>query len=179
MIMTLLEFIQSPWGNLCIGVMAGIIGTGVYKIGERLYKKADKTIKHRRFIKKLVSIGEVFGSGYTTSYSRANSVFHQLLHINDYVIRLLKEFLKIIIVAFSAVGLLFVFQEYIFVRPIIIAIACVVISVLLQRVKKIVEIYNIMFDYVYGEEYKKHMMDGVEKYWDELTHKNKEGSDNK
>ena len=176
--MSFVEFIQSPWGNLCIGVIAGIMGTAIYKMGEKIYKKADKKIKHRRFINKLVSIGEVFGSGYTTSYARANTIFHQLLHINDYVIRLLKEFLKIIIVAFSAVGLLFVFQEYIFVRPIIIAIACVVIAVQFQRVKKIVEIYNIMFDYVYGEEYKKHMMDGVEKYWDELTCKqSKEESD--
>ena len=28
-----------------------------------------------------------------------------------------------------------------------------------------------MFDFVFGDEYKKHMMEGVEKHWDSLVRK--------
>lgn len=29
--------------------------------------------------------------------------------------------------------------------------------------------YEIMFDYTFGDDYKKHMMEGLEKHWDSIV----------
>jgi len=88
------------------------------------------------------------------------------------------EILKIMIVSFTALALLVVLQEFIIVRPIIIAIASIIIAILYQRVKALIKSYQLMYDYEFGEEYKKRMKEGMEKQWKELIEK-KEETDSK
>lgn len=175
--MSIAEFIVSPLGIILTGLLSSIIGTGLYRIGERIYKKTNKKVKYKRFIKRLVSAGEMYCSGYTSAYAKAMSPFHQMLHVNKFTISLLMELLRIVIVGFAAVGLLIVFQEFYFARPIIVAVAGIIITVQYQKMKTLFNTYHVMFDHEFGEDYKKHMMDGMEKYWDELTGREKKQKD--
>ena len=79
--------------------------------------------------------------------------------------------IRILIVLFLSLCLLFVFQEFIISKPIIIAVSCVIIAIQYQKAKNLYDTYQIMFDNEFGDEYKKHMMEGVKKHWKELTEK--------
>lgn len=163
--MSLTSFIATPLGILCVSIISSIIGTILYKLGERIYNSTNEKIKNRRFKKYLVSTGKMFCNGYTAAYAKYKSSFHQLLHVNMFTINILKGILKIVLVAFAAVGLLFVFQEILFAPPIIIAISSIYIAIQFQSIKSLYNVYQIMFDHEFGDEYKKHMMVGVERYW--------------
>lgn len=167
--MTIADFITSPWGIICVGVLSSVLGTIIFKLGVWLYKKTSEKIRRKRLIKYLVSSGEMYCSGYTAAYASCKSTFHQMIHVNDYVVNLLREILMITLVSFAAIGLLFLFHEFIISRPIIISIACIIIAIKYQKVKSICKTYSYMFDFVFGEEYKKHMMDGMKQYWDKMT----------
>ena len=167
--MKMMDFITSPLGLICVGVLSSILGTILFKIGAWFYKKASEKIRRKRFIKLLVSTGEMYCSGYTAGYASYKSTFHQIIHVNDFVVKLLHEILIIILISFSAISLLILFREIVYASTIIIAIACVVIAVKYQKVKLYCNTYKIMFDTVFGEEYKKHMMDGMKQHWDKLT----------
>ena len=167
--MSITSFIATPLGILCVSIFSSIIGTLLYKVGERMYNSTNKKIKDKRFKKYLVSTGKMFCNGYTAAYAKHKSSFHQLLHVNMFTINILKGILRIVLAAFAAVGLLFVFQEILFVLPIIIAFASVYITIQYQSIKSLYDVYQIMFDHEFGDEYKKHMMEGVERYWDSMT----------
>lgn len=131
--MNIKDFINSPWGIVCVGVLSSLIGAGLFKIGEKLYLKAYKKLKHRRFIKRLAFLGEMYCSGFTAGYANKSS-FHQILHVNKFIINILMEMLKIVIISFAAVGLLIVFQEHFILRPIIVAIVGIVIAIRYQNI---------------------------------------------
>lgn len=170
--MNITEFITSPWGVVCIGVLSSVLGTVLFKIGVWFYKKTSDKIKRKRFIRLLVLTGEMYCSGYTAAYASCKSTFHQMIHVNDFTIKLIREVLTIMLVSFAAIGLLILFQELVLARPVIIAIGCVVIAVKYQKVKLICKTYNMMFETVFGEEFKKHMMDGMKQHWDKLKKNN-------
>ena len=167
--MTLTDFITTPLGVVCVGIVSSIVGAGIYKIGERLYMKAHKQIRYKRFIKSLASIGEMYCNGYTAAYAKHKSHFHQVLHVNHFAIKLIKNCLTIILVCFVAIGLLILFQEIVIIRPIIIAFACVIVAIEYKKVKALYETYQIMFDHEFGEEYEKRMTEGMEGYWDSIV----------
>lgn len=169
--MTIKEFLSSPWGIICVGVLSSIIGTCIYKIAEKTFSNAYKKLKYKRFIKRLKDLGEMYCSGYTAGYARCHSSFHQTLCVNKFIINILMEILKIVIVACAAIGLLVVFQEYIISRPIIIALASVIIAIQYQKTKSFVKTYQLMFDTVFGDDYKKHMKESVKGYMDKITGK--------
>lgn len=171
--MSIAEFIVSPWGIVCVGILSSIAATFLYKTGEKLYAKASENVKRKRFARRLARLGEIYCSGYTAAYAKHKSSFLQILHINDFVMKLLKVVLVIMLVSFSSIGLLMLFHEIVFARPLIIAIACVIIAIKYQSVKTLCETYQIMVDNEFGEEYEKRMMDGMEHYWDEVIEKNK------
>ncbi len=122
----------------------------------------------------MISAGELYCSGYTAAYAKYKSTFHQTLHINRFTIKILMESLRILIVSCAALALLVVLQEFIIVRPIVIAIASIIIAILYQRVKALINSYQLMYDYEFGEEYKKSMKDGMEQHWKELIKKKDE-----
>jgi hypothetical protein len=172
--MSFIEFLGTPLGIITVGVVSSIVGNALYKCAVKLYNKADTKVKHNRFIKRMASIGEMYCSGYTAAYAKYKSTFHQTLLINRFTIKLLMEILKIMIVSFAALALLVVLQEFIIIRPIIIAIASIIIAILYQRVKALINSYQIMYDHEFGEEYKKRMKEGMEKHWKELIEKREE-----
>ena len=176
--MNFVEFLGTPLGIITVGVVSSIVGNALYKCAVKLYNKADTKVKHNRFIKRMASMGEMYCSGYTAAYAKYKSTFHQTLLINRFTIKLLMEILIIMIVSFAALALLVVLQEFIIVRPIIIAIASIIIAILYQRVKALINSYQLMYDYEFGEEYKKRMKEGMEKQWKELIEK-KEETDSK
>ncbi len=165
------DFITSPLGSICIGVASSILGTLLYVICVAIVKQAGQRIKKKKYIKHLVRIGESFSDGYTTAYARVNSPFHQMLHVGNHEIGIMVALTKILIVAIAGVGLLVVFQELIIARPIIVAITCLLIAFYYKILKGKLEMYQIMFDYTFGEDYKEHMMKGVEKHWDSIVKK--------
>lgn len=173
------EFISSPWGIICVGVLSSIIGSCLFKTVERLYSKAYKKVKYKRFIKHLEDLGEMYCSGFTAGYARYNSPFHQTLYVNKFIINILIEIIKIVIVSFAAIGLLVAFQEYIISRPIIIALASVVIAIQYQKTKTYVKTYQLLFDTVFGDDYKKHLKESLNEYMDKITGKDKKGGKEK
>lgn len=38
-----------------------------------------------------------------------------------------------------------------------------------KRISKLFETYEMMFDHVFGDDYKKHMMEGIKHQWDSLA----------
>ena len=107
------------------------------------------------------------------------SPFHQMLHIGNHEIGIMVAIAKILIVAIAGVGLLVVFQELIIARPIIIAVTCMLIAFYYKVLKNKLDMYTIMFDYTFGDEYKKHMMEGIEKHWDSIVKKQESKGVNK
>ena len=43
--MSIAEFIVSPWGIVCVGILSSIAATFLYKTGEKLYAKASENVK--------------------------------------------------------------------------------------------------------------------------------------
>lgn len=169
--MKMIEFIESPLGIVCVGVLSSLLGKYLSELGEKIYSKANRKLKHKKFINYLVFTGEAFSSGYTTSYAQSNSPFHQILYVNKYVIKIILEALRIIVTALSAIALLLIFRKYFISVPIIISIVSIMVTMRFKKIKKLYETYEIMFDFVYGDEYKKHMKEGMVKYWDKITGK--------
>lgn len=178
-IMSVLEFLGTPLGIISVGVVSSIAGNALYKCAVNLYNKADTKVKHKRLIKRMISAGELYCSGYTAAYAKYKSTFHQTLHINRFTIKLLMEILRIILVSFAALAFLVVLQEFIIVRPIIIAIASVLIAILYQRVKALINSYQLMYDNEFGEEYKKRMKEGMEQHWGKMIEKKDETNSKK
>lgn len=98
--MSIAEFIVSPWGIVFVGVLSSIAATFLYKIGEKFYAKASENVKRKRFARRLAKLGDGFCSGYTAAYAKHTSSFHQILHVNGFVMKLLKEVLVIMLVFF-------------------------------------------------------------------------------
>lgn len=172
--MNIAVFFTTPLGLVSVSIISSIVGTILYNIGEKIYVKANKKIKYKRFIKHLVSTGEMFCNGYTAAYAKHKSSFHQILHVNMYTINILKGILNIVLAAFAAIGLLFVFHEILLARPIIIALVSVYIAIQYKKIKYLYNTYQIMFDYEFGDEYNKKMMEGLERYWDSITKENQD-----
>jgi len=170
-IMNIISFIESPVGILSISIIGSILGTWLYKSCQKLYIKASGKVKNTRFKNRLIKVGEMFCSGYTASYAENKSHFHQLLHVNKFTISLLMDGLRIVIFVSMAIGLLILFQEYFVARAVIIALSSIIIAVQYQKIKFLFQTYQIMYDHVFGDEYKKHMMDGMKQYWGKLTKK--------
>lgn len=167
--MRLVFFIESPLGIICVGLFSSVVGSILFKLCEKIYAKANNKVKYKRFIKRLVSAGEVYCSGYTAAYAKYKSSFHQILHVNSFMMSILREVLNIIIVIGAALGLMIALSDYLIARPIIIALAGVIVAVLYQRINRIHNGFKMMYDHEFDEEYNKRMMDGVEKYWAKLT----------
>lgn len=170
-------FLKSPWGNLCIGVLSSILGAFLFMFFDKIAQKTSKHIKRKRLVKYLVMVGESFNDGYTTAYARANSSFHQMLHIGNHEIGVLVAIAKVLFASIAGTAFLVLFQEYVLARSIIIAVTCLFVAFYYKSLKRKLEAYHIMFDYTFGDEYKKHMMEGVEKHWDSIVKKG--GSDNR
>ena len=168
---TFVDFLKSPWGNLCIGIASSILGAFLYMLFDELVRKTSKHIKRKRFVKYLVEVGESFNDGYTTAYARIKSPFHQMLHIGNHEIGIMVAIAKVLFAAVTGIAFLVLFQEYVLARPLIIALTCLLVAFFYKSLKRKLKAYQIMFDYVFGDEYKKHMLEGVEKHWDSLVRK--------
>lgn len=167
--MNLLEFIKSPWGVVCIGVFSSILGSVLYSLIGHLVNKINKRIKRKLFVKRLVAIGEAFGDGYLTALAQVQSSFHQTLLVSHYEIKITIAVAKTIGVALGGIALLVVFHEYFIARTIIVSITCIIVAICSRRIKKLFKSYEMMFNYVFGDDYKEHMMEGIKHQWDSLT----------
>jgi hypothetical protein len=134
-----------------------------------VYEKVNKKIRRKRFKKYLVSTGEMFCNGYTAAYAKYKSSFHQILYVNTYIIKILRGILNIVLAAFSAMGLLFIFQEIVLARPMIVALASIYITIQYQKIKFLYKTYQIMFEHEFGKEYNDKMIESVKQYWDSIT----------
>ena len=76
---------------------------------------------------------------------------------------------KVLFVAITGIAFLVLFQEFVYARPIIIAVTCLFVAFFYKSLKRKLKAYQIMFDHTFGDEYKKHMMEGVEKHWDSIV----------
>lgn len=170
--MNFIEFVKSPWGTVCLGVLSSIVGALLYALFASLYAYINKRIQKRRIIKGLVKVGESFGDGYTAAYAQYKSTFHQSLLVGNYEIQILLSIAKTIAIALAGIVLLIVFQEIIIARPIIVAITCVLFFVSYGKVKSKIKSFKMMYDHVFGDEYKEKMMEGIKQHWDTLA-KNK------
>lgn len=170
-ISTLNEFVKSPWGVFCVGVMSSIVATLLYRgIGE-LIKNTSKKIKHRRFVGVLTKIGESFGEGFATAYAMSHTPFHQMLQVGGFVINLLIAYAKIAGVALIGIALLVVFHELVIARLIIVSLTCAIAAILYQRAKFLKKMFDQMYDYVYGDKFKDQMMEGIRNHWDKILGK--------
>lgn len=172
----LVDFLKSPWGNLCIGIASSILGALLYMFFDKLVQKTSIRIKRRRFVKHLVIVGESFNEGYTTAYARIKSPFHQMLHIGNHEIDIMIAIAKVLFAAIAGLAFLVLFQEFIIARSLIIAVTCLFVAFFLKSLNRKLKAYQIMFDYVFGDEYKKHMMEGVERHWGSIVKKESNNS---
>lgn len=167
--MDIIDFIKSPWGTVCIGVLSSVLGAFLFSLGVKLVVLIDTKKKKKRFIKWLVKTGESFGDGYTTAYARYKSTFHQDLLVGRYQIKLVSSIAITIGISIAGLFLLVVFQEFIIARLLIVAATCAIITMNIKRVNAIIKSYNMMFDYVFGDEYKTKMMEGIKHHWDSIV----------
>lgn len=172
-ITTLNVFVKSPWGVFCVGVLSSIVATLLYRgIGE-LIKYTSKKIKYRRFVRFLTKIGESFGEGFTTAYAMSHTPFHQMLQVGGFVVNLIIAYAKIVGVALIGIALLVVFHELVIARLIIVSLTCAIAAILYQRAKFLKKMFEQMYDYVYGDEFKDQMMEGIRTHWDNVLGKKK------
>lgn len=169
--MDFIGFIKSPWGTVCLGVLSSIVGAVFYSIFVRLFKLVNKKVKYKRFIKGLVKVGESYGDGYAVGYAKNSSSFHQALLVGKYEIQIAVSIAKTVGIVLAGVILLTVFQEIIIARPIIVALTCISFSIGCKNVKNKIKSYDMMYDIVFGEEYKESMMKGIERHWDSIVKK--------
>lgn len=167
--MNLVEFVESPWGIVCVGALSSILGAFLYSIIVRLISAINKRIKHKLFVKRLVAIGESFGDGYLTALAQTQSSFHQTLLVSHYEIKITIAIAKALGVALGGVALLVVFHESLLARTVIVSVTCIIVAICCRRINRLLKTYKMMFDYVFGDDYKKHMMEGIKHQWDSLA----------
>lgn len=171
MLTTLNEFVKSPWGVFCVGVLSSIVATLLYQCIGKLLKHISKKIKHRKFVGVLTKIGETFGEGFATAYAMSHSPFHQMLQVGGFVVNLIIAYAKIAGVAIVGIVLLVVFHELLIARLIIVSLTCAFVAILYQRAKFLKKMYDKMYDYVYGDKFKDQMMEGIKAHWDMILGK--------
>lgn len=167
--MNLVDFIKSPWGVVCIGVLSSFLGSVLYSLIGRLVNVINTRIKRKLFVKKLVAIGEAFEDGYLTALAQVTSSFHQTLLVSHYVIKITIAVAKTLGVALGGIALLIVFHEFLIARSVIVSITCIIVAICLKRINKLLKTYEMMFNHVFGDDYKEHMMEGIKHQWDSLT----------
>ena len=167
--MCLVEFVQSPWGVVCVGVLSSVIGSVFYTLVGHLVAIVGKKIKRKRFIRRLVVVGEAFSEGYLTALAQAQSTFHQTLLVSHYEIKITIAIAKTFGFALGGLVLLILFNELLLWKLIIVSVTCLIVAINCKRIKKLFKTYEMMFDYVFGDDYKKHMMEGVKLQWDSMT----------
>lgn len=172
-ITTLNEFVKSPWGVFCVGVLSSIVATLLYRSIGELIKYTSKKIKYRRFVSFLTKIGESFGEGFTTAYAMSHTPFHQMLQVGGFVVNLIIAYAKIAGVALIGIALLVVFHELVIARLFIVSLTCAIAAILYQRAKFLKKMFDQMYDYVYGDEFKDQMMEGIRTHWDKVLGKKK------
>jgi len=176
--MSLLEFIKSPWGVICIGVLSSILGSVLYSLIGRLVSAINLKIKRKRFVNRLVAIGEAFEDGYLTAFAQVKSSFHQTLLVSNYEIKITIAVAKTLGVALGGIALLVVFHEYLIARTIIVSITCIIVAICSKRINKLFKSYEMMFNHVFGDDYKEHMMEGIKHQWDSLASPKRTEKDN-
>lgn len=167
--MSLVEFIQSPWGIVCVGVLSSVIGSVLYTLIGHLVEFVGKRIKRKRFIRRLVVIGEAFGDGYLTALAQAKSTFHQTLLVSHYEIKITIAIAKTFGFALGGLVLLVLFNDLLLSKLIIVSVTCLIVAINCKRVKNLFKTYEMMFDFVFGDDYKEHMMEGIKKQWETMT----------
>lgn len=167
--MCIKEFITTPWGVFCIGVISSIVGALLYKLMNWLLGIISNKLKLRCFRKQLVDFGLQFGEGYTTAYAQTHTPFHQMLQVESFVIRLIVAYAKIAAIILIGITLLIIFQNYIEICIVVVSISCALATIYYQKVKQVVKTFDLMFDYIYGEKYKEKMLEGVKQHWDKMT----------
>lgn len=167
--MNLLEFIKSPWGVVCIGVLSSILGSVLYTLIRRLVNVINKRVKRNLFVKRLVAIGKAFEDGYLTALAQNKTSFHQTLLVSHYEIKITIAIAKTLGVALGGIALLVVFHEYLIARTIIVSITCILVAICSKRIKKLLKTYEMMFNHIFGDDYKEHMMEGIKHQWESLT----------
>lgn len=172
--MSFVKFISSPLGIICVSVLSSLVGTSIYNHGEKIIHRAGVRYKRKRLIKWLVRSGETYSNGYITAYAQNKSSFHQLLLIGDYIIKIIIEIARILGIVLITIILILLTLKYIVAGPILVAISSIFISFYFQKLKRLIRAYRMMYDYVYGDEYKKHLMEGVHRYWNDITGNNKD-----
>ena len=75
---------------------------------------------------------------------------------------------KILFVAAAGLCFLEVFHEIIFVRPIVVALSCLLIAFYYKELKAKLHVFHLMYDVIFGDDYKQHLMEGIEKEWDNV-----------
>lgn len=175
MCMNFLEFITHNIGgiilfNIICGVVGSIVGALLYKVVLHKYKRG-------RFIKNLVKAGTYFGSGSRTAYALNMTSFHQILLVGNYLIDIIFSLFKLLICGIVVLVLLILLRAYWISAPIIIGVASIYCGIEYRRLHAYLQIYHQMFKYVYGEEYFKSEMEGIKKYWDNMTNRDSKSAE--
>ena len=161
-------FTQNIWGIIILSVLCGIVGS---IFGALLYSSLQKRYKNKKTIKYLVRVGKYFGSGARTVHAMRQTSFHQVLLVGDYLKEIVISAFKIIMYGIVSLALLILLRDYWIASPFIIGITGVLCGVEFKRLREFILIYRQMFEYVYGEEYFKSEMEGIQQHWDTLKKK--------
>lgn len=164
-------FTEDIWGIILLSISSGIVGSIIAAIAIKGYNLLHFKYKKKKNIKYLVKVGSAFGLGSKTIYAMNHSPLHQSLIVGDFIIDLLIMFGRMILAFILSSTLLLLFKDYWISIPVIIFVLSAYSYFEIVRIKECKQMFDIMYKYVFGDEYAKREQEGIKEYWDKITNK--------
>ena len=162
-------FTENIWGIILLSVSSGIVGSIIAAIAIKGYNLIHVKYKKKKTIKYLVKVGSAFGLGSKTVYAMNHSPLHQSLIVGDFIVDLLIMLCRMILAFMLSIALLVVFRNYWISIPIIAFVLSAYSYFEIVRIKECKQMFDIVYKYVFGDEYARLELEGVKQYWDKIT----------
>ena len=137
-------FTESSWGVFISSILASLIATGLYKLGQVYITKQRNKNRFVRYV-------SAFCLGARASTAKSTS-YKQILLVGDYIIDIMIKCTRIICVLVVATLFVVLLRNvWLWGIPIILASFLITIDVL--KIRKLRMLYSQTFEMVYGTDY--------------------------
>ena len=158
--------IKDPIGLVLLSVISGVFANLVFVLLKVLWKRINKSYKHRKFVKYLTTMGVAHIYGQRTAKIMFGTTSQNVIWAADFVITIVKHISIILGELIILCMLLIILPIYLYWLPIV--LISIVITIRYKKLKMVWKYFDMTEEMVFGKKYLEKEKEGYLRYWDRI-----------
>ena len=147
------DFTKSPLGIIITPLLMSIIGTILYDIAKKIASAINKKYRKEVVKSNIEKATKLFVDSFKAGYSNTHSTMHQVIFASEYVLRMIRYVIIILVIGFFAVALIGIFASNIPLQMIVLSTASIAITIICLNAKETLKTQKTISSFVFGDAY--------------------------